>query len=85
MLSLHGILTGGDVPQNPVMPSWSSANDEIEPPDETVETDKPEEKSVKLKLVLPSENGESQEFCIDLTPEVIQNTSLKTRKNSQPA
>ena len=85
MLSLHGILTGGDVPQNPVMPSWSSANDEIEPPDETVETDKPEEKSVKLKLVLPNENGESQEFCIDLTPEVIQNTSLKTRKNSQPA
>lgn len=69
MLSLHGILTGGDAPLNPVIPSWVDSTDEAESPDEEeiIEIDK--EKRAKLKLVFPSSNGKSKEFCIDLTPE----------------
>ncbi len=71
ILSLHGILTGGDAPLNPVIPSWVDMADEAEslPEDEIIEVDKNKEKSAKLKLVFPSGNGKSKEFCINLTPE----------------
>jgi hypothetical protein len=70
MLSLHGILTGGDAPLHPVIPSWEETTDELEPAEEEIiEIDKSKEKPVKLKLVFPNGNGKSKEFCIDLTPD----------------
>jgi hypothetical protein len=68
MLLLHGILTGGDAPLHPIMPSW---NNEEKPPvdEEVIEVDKSPDKPVKLKLVLPDDDGEDKEFCINLTPE----------------
>jgi hypothetical protein len=71
MLSLHGILTGGDAPTNPVIPSWVDVTDEAELSDEEeiIEIDKAKTKRAKLKLVLPGGNGKSKEFCIDLAPD----------------
>jgi hypothetical protein len=70
MLSLHGILTGGDAPLHPVIPSWEDTTDEAEPADEEIiEIDKNKDKPVKLKLVFPNGNGKNKEFCIDLTPD----------------
>ena len=71
MLSLHGILTGGDAPLNPVTPSWVDTADEEESlsEDEIIEVNKSKDKSAKLKLVFPDGDGKSQEFCINLTPE----------------
>ena len=71
MLSLHGILTGGDAPLNPVIPSWVDTADEAESlaEDEIIEVDKSKEKSAKLKLVFPNGDGKDKEFCINLTPE----------------
>lgn len=71
MLSLHGILTGGDTPLNPVTPSWVDATDEAESlaEDEIIEVDKSKEKSAKLKLVFPDGDGKNKEFCVNLTPE----------------
>jgi len=70
MLSLHGILTGGDAPLHPVIPSWEETTDEAETPEEEIiEIDKSKEKPVKLKLVFPNGNGKNKEFCIDLTPD----------------
>jgi hypothetical protein len=69
MLLLHGILTGGDAPMHPVIPSWNN-EDKLTAEEEIIEVDKSKEKSsIKLKLVLPDEDGESKEFCINLTPE----------------
>lgn len=65
ILSLHGILTGGDAPMNPVIPSWADTADE----DEIIEVDKAKEKQAKLKLVFPGGNGKDKEYCINLTPE----------------
>ncbi len=69
ILSLHGILTGGDAPLNPVIPSWVDSSDEAESAsdEEIIEVDK--NKPAKLKLVFPGGNGKSKEFCINLTPE----------------
>jgi len=70
MLSLHGVLTGGDAPLHPVIPSWEDANEEAQSTeDEIIEIDKSKEKPVKLKLVFPNGNGKDKEFCIDLTPD----------------
>ncbi|MBN1692502.1 MAG: hypothetical protein JW845_02995 [Dehalococcoidales bacterium] len=71
ILSLHGVLTGGDAPLNPVIPSWVDISDEAEAlsDEEIIEVDKNKEKSAKLKLVFPGGNGKSKEFCINLTPE----------------
>jgi hypothetical protein len=71
IMSLHGILTGGDAPLNPVIPSWVDTTDEAESlaDEEIIEVDKAKEKQAKLKLVFPSGNGKSKEFCINLTPE----------------
>jgi len=68
MLLLHGILTGGDAPLHPVIPAWNS-EEKATVEDEIIEVDKPKDKSVKLKLVLPDEDGVDKEFCINLTPE----------------
>lgn len=67
MLSLHGILTGGDAPLNPAIPSWKEALEQ-EQDEEIIEVDK-KEKPIKLKFVLPSNNGKEKEYCLDLTPE----------------
>jgi hypothetical protein len=70
MLSLHGILTGGEAPLYPVLPSWNDGSSEIQPSeDDAPEMDKSEDMPVKLKLVFPNGDGKSKEFCIDLTPE----------------
>ena len=66
MLSLHGILTGGDAPLNPPIPAWREALEEQE--EEIIEVDK-KDKPIKLKFVLPSVNGKEKEYCLDLTPE----------------
>lgn len=72
MLSLHGILTGGDAPLNPVRPHWNEIDEELEPDENEVIDiqDEPEEPPVKLKLVFPNGDGKGKEYCIDLTPEV---------------
>jgi hypothetical protein len=72
MLSLHGILTGGDAPLNPVIPSWKETADDAEnelAEEEIIEIDKNKDKPVKLKLVFPNGNGSSKEFCVNLTPD----------------
>ena len=69
MLSLHGILTGGDAPLHPAIPSWEEPVEEKEPEEEIIEIDKSKDKPVKLKLVFPNGNGKNKEFCIDLTPD----------------
>lgn len=68
MLSLHGILTGGDAPLNPAIPAWTEAMDEEESDEEIIEVDK-QDKPVKLKLVFPNGKGKNKEYCLDLTPE----------------
>jgi hypothetical protein len=76
MLSLHGILMGGDAPLRPIKPSWNEVNSEIKPSeDERVEVDKAKETPIKLKLVLPNGNGKSKEYCLDLAPEADTNGS----------
>lgn len=70
MLSLHGILTGGEAPLNPATPSWVDGTDaDLSFGDEIIEVDKNRDKSARLKLVLPTETGDEKEFSIDLTPE----------------
>jgi hypothetical protein len=71
MLALHGVLTGGDAPMNPAVPSWVDTNNETESSleEDIIEIDKAKDKSAKLKLVLPSDDGKNKEFCINLTPE----------------
>ena len=79
MLSLHGILTGGDTPLHPVKPFWSNGDNETQPSEaeitEVVEAEKPKDIPVKLKLVFPNGDGKNKEFCIDLNPEVEDNGS----------
>ena len=38
--------------------------------EEIIEVDKPKDEPVKLKLVLPDSNGNSKEFCLNLTPDI---------------
>jgi hypothetical protein len=78
MLSLHGILTGGDAPLHPVKPFWNDGDNEIQPSEAEiieVESAKPKDIPVKLKLVFPNGDGKSKEFCIDLNPEMEDNGS----------
>lgn len=72
MLSLHGILAGGDAPLNPVIPHWNEIDEELEPEENEIIDiqEEPEETPVKLKLVFPNGDGKGKEYCIDLTPEV---------------
>jgi hypothetical protein len=78
MLSLHGILTGGDAPLNPVIPTWNEAESTEE---EIIEVDKAKEATPKLKLVFPNGDGKSKEFCIDLNLEENNDDSPQKRKN----
>jgi hypothetical protein len=82
ILSLHGILTGGDAPLHPVIPPAEEIEDELSPEDEAIEDDEPEDKPVKLKLVFPSADGKEKEFCLDLTPE-DNNHSSSNGKNGK--
>jgi hypothetical protein len=85
ILTLHGILTGGDAPLHPVIPPSEELEDEPLPEDEVIEVDKSNDKPVKLKLVFPSADGKEKEFCIDLTPEENNNISSngKNGKNGK--
>ena len=78
MLSLHGILTGGDAPLHPVTPFWKY-DDIAAQIDESgiADTDKAEQKDmpVTLKLVFPNGDGKGKEFSIDLNPSVDNNGS----------
>ncbi len=75
MLSLHGILTGGDAPTHPAIPAWPRPGAEepaVEWPAAVKEPPAEEERPlapVKLKLVFPGGDGREKEFCLDLTPE----------------
>jgi hypothetical protein len=81
MLSLHGILTGGDAPLQTVRPFWHNSDSEIKPSEDKVtEADKPKDAPFKLKLVFPNGDGKSQEFCLDLKPEAANNGSQGTPK-----
>jgi hypothetical protein len=76
MLSLHGILTGGDAPAYPFKSTALSAETEDTPgEEEIIEVDKPKEEPVKLKLVFPNGEGGSKEFCVELAPTVDSNES----------
>jgi hypothetical protein len=78
MLSLHGILTGGDAPLHPVqipLPEDSTETEEEE--EEEIEAEKPEDTPVKLKLVFPSGDGQNKEFCVELTPDVENNAKAE--------
>ena len=78
MLSLHGILTGGNAPLYPVKPLWNDGGGEIQLSEDEVtesEADKSKDMPLKLKLVFPNGDGKSQEFCINLNPEVDNNGS----------
>ena len=69
MLSLHGILTGGDAPLNPFKSSaFGTESEELPVEEEIIEVDKPKEQPVKLKLVFPDSDGKSKEFSVDLSP-----------------
>ena len=84
MLSLHGILTGGDAPLYPLKPSWNNGNDEIKPDEvELIETEVEKTKNVpvKLKLVFPDGDGKGKEFCIDLTSEADNKKSKNILNN----
>ena len=63
MLSLHGILTGGETPLNPVKPQWGGFEDEEQEPleDDIAETEEQEDRPVKLKLVFPNGDGKASE------------------------
>jgi hypothetical protein len=81
MLSLHGILTGGDAPLHPAVPTWT--NHAPEEPDvekkELVEKDEPPA-PVKLKLVFPDGKGKEKEFSLDLAPEDDGHNGHKSRE-----
>jgi len=84
MLSLHGILTGGDAPLHPVMPFLTGAGDETGLEEEAIEEEKPKEPPFKLKLVFPNgEDGKEKEFCINLTPEEESNNGSKKQAKKQ--
>ena len=69
MLSLHGILTGGDAPLYPFKSSaFGAESEELPVEEEIIEVDKPKEQPVKLKLVFPDSDGKSKEFSVDLSP-----------------
>jgi hypothetical protein len=88
MLSLHGILTGGETPLHPVIPSWGTAEDisdqisdeEIMDPD-AKDKDEEDETPVKLKLVFPNGDGEAREYSIDLSPGMA--TPVKKQKTDK--
>ena len=81
-----GILTGGDAPLHAVKPLWHDKDSDIEPIEDEVievEPDKPEEPPFKLKLVFPNGDGKSQEFCLDLKPEVDNNNGAQEEANNR--
>jgi hypothetical protein len=83
MLSLHGILTGGDAPLHPVLPFLTDTGDET-PVDEAepAEEETPKQAPLKLKLVFPNGDGKSKEFCINLTPEEDESEAAPHRSNN---
>ena len=83
MLSLHGILTGGETPLHPVIPSWGAApdiSDQLADEEIMDEEEEEEETPVKLKLVFPNGNGEPREYSIDLSPGVIAPENAPAKK-----
>jgi hypothetical protein len=82
MLSLHGILTGGETPLHPVIPSWGAPadiSDEIDE-EEIADGEEHPDAPVKLKLVFPNGNGESREYSIDLAPGALVDPAAKKHK-----
>ena len=76
ILSLHGILTGGNAPLHLVKPSWSDNGGETQPSEDEApeaDEDKPQDMPIKLKLVFPNGNGKGKEYCIDLNPSADSN------------
>ena len=84
MLSLHGILTGGNAPLYPLKPSWNDSGNETQPGEyELIETEvqKVKDMPIKLKLVFPNGDGKDKEYCVNLTPEADNNSSEDTPEN----
>jgi len=68
-LELHGILSGGGQPLR--LPELSNNDETVdEEQDNTNGDGANKDKLVKLKLVLPGDNGEEKEFAITLSPDV---------------
>ena len=67
-LELHGILGGGDGLPRIMKPVWDEDESDTPQSDMVSEENTPEEKTLKLKLVLSS-GDEDKEFSIDLNPE----------------
>ena len=85
MLSLHGILTGGEMPLHPVIPSWGAPADISDQIDEgeIMDGGKDQDAPVKLKLVFPDGNGESREYSIDLAPGALIDPGAKKGTEKQ--
>jgi hypothetical protein len=88
MLTLHGILTGGDAPLHAAILSLPRVEEpalEEEEEEELIEVDKQSEPPLKLKLVLPWKDGEGREkeFSIDLAPQDEDGGHRKRRKNGK--
>lgn len=69
ILELHGILTGAEAPLHPVKPVWDDNDEEDEIQPSEPESDRPEHEPLKLKLVLPGDDGTEREFSFNLSPE----------------
>jgi len=69
ILSLHGILTGGDAPLHPLVPVLTDTDEDGLLAEEESTAEEEKEQPLKLKLVFPNGDGKSKEFCINLTPE----------------
>ena len=84
MLSLHGILTGGNAPLFPLKPAWNDGASETQSGEEEVietEVEKVKDAPMKLKLVFPNGDGKGKEYCINLTPEADDESSEDTTEN----
>jgi hypothetical protein len=85
MLSLHGILTGGDAPLHPVLPFLTETDEEtpLEEEEEEPEEETPLDSGIKLKLIFPHGEGKSKEYCINLTPEEEEEEVAPRRSKDQ--
>jgi hypothetical protein len=76
LLSLHGILTGGDAPSKTLKPrlhNYEAESSKNTPAENTLENTM--EMPVKMKLVFSGDNGDGKEYCIDLRPNANNNNN----------
>jgi hypothetical protein len=69
ILELHGILTGGGAPLRPSATFWQGYVDEEQPEDHSHGGSAEPNRAVRLKLVLPTGDGQEREFSTTLIPD----------------